>query len=82
MEKLEKEYLEYWKAITPLERLEEKERLRQAFVRANPFLLNRMIKVVRKRKVHDPDLEKEYIDKLYERFYKMNKDWLLKTPLS
>ena len=82
LDKLEKEYLEYWKARTPAERLEEVERLRQAFIRAHPFLSNRMIKVVRKRKLHDRDLEKEYVDKLYERFYKMNKDWLLKTPLS
>jgi len=76
----EKEYYEYWRKRTPEERIGEIERLRKEFVRAYPFLPDRLIKVVRKRKLHERDYEKELVDGLYQIFYKKNKDRLLDIP--
>ena len=76
----DEQYIEYWKKSTPSERICEIERLRLELLKEYPFLPDRLIKVVKKRKLNDRDYEKEFVDRLYQIFYEKNKDWLLSLP--
>lgn len=74
----EREYIKYWSSKSPEERLEETERLRLMFLEAHPEFPRRLVKAVQKRKLHDPDPDKEKFDSLLKIFYLNNKEKILK----